>query len=261
MGVETEVDRAIERARAEREAFAAKVGAFESFADRVSDLRTASGGSSGAGVTATTGSRARATDAADSCRAVRTAFAETVRPHSVADVDDPEPLLATVGSEFTESIAVALAPTTGTPFTDELRRAILSETRERVAEAETLRAAIEREESELSEAAGTVRGVTTWLTEADETPLSELGFEGLRRRHEGLSERRRECEDLARRRQSFLAETTAKSPNAGVRHGDVIPFLYRDFSVEHPVLATAARLDELCRECQRVVRTHLTRRG
>jgi hypothetical protein len=261
VGVETEVDRAIERARAEREAFAAKLEAFESFADRVSDLRTASSGSTGAGVTATTGSRARATDAADSCRAVRTAFAETVRPHSVADVDDPEPLLATVRSEFTESIAVALAPTAATAFTDELQRAILSETRDRMAEAETLRAAIEREESALFEAAETVTGVTTWLTEAEETPLSELGFEGLRRRHEDLSDRRRECEELARKRQCFLAETTGKRPARGVQHGEVIQFLYRDFSVDNPVLATAARLDDLCRECQRAVRAHLTTRG
>ncbi|OYR50821.1 hypothetical protein [Halorubrum sp. Ea8] len=48
------------------------------------------------------------------CREVRRAFHETARPHSLADVDDAdaESLLETVRSEFTESVAVALAPTT-----------------------------------------------------------------------------------------------------------------------------------------------------
>jgi hypothetical protein len=259
--VRTYLGPARERARAEREALAAKVDAFDRFVDEVSAIEVDVAGGSTAGMTATTGPRLQGRSSSDDCRRVRNCFAETVRPHSVADVEDPEPLLATIRTEFTDSIAVALAPTTEASFSGELKRAILSEARSRQAEADTLRRGIEREEDSLEAAAGTVETATDWVVRVDETPLSELGFEALRERHETLSAHRRRCDELARERQDFLVETTSHNADTGVRNREMIPFLYRELPVDHPVLATVARLDDVCRECQRTVRAHLTRRG
>jgi hypothetical protein len=53
-------------------------------------------------------------------RAEREAFDETIRPHSVADVDETEPLLGTIRGEFRDALPVALAPATAASFTLEL---------------------------------------------------------------------------------------------------------------------------------------------
>lgn len=261
MPVETHVDRARTRAEAEREAIEAKAEAFEAFCDRVSVVRAVSAPAA-TGATATAGTQLR-TDSAgeDRCRAVRTAFAETVRPHSVADVDEAEPLLETVREELTDAVAVALAPTTGARFTAELKRMVLAETRARRAETAALREALDRERTHLREATETVDEVTAWLAEADETPLSDLGFDALEARHDRLAGHRTRCERLARDRQGFLRETTTEAGDAGIRHRDLVPYLYRDFPVDHPVLATAARLDDVCSDCQQAVRDHLVRRA
>ncbi|MFC6940562.1 hypothetical protein ACFQE8_11405 [Salinirubellus sp. GCM10025818] len=263
MVVETYVDRARERVTAEREAVDAKHEAFGAFADRVAELPTEQ--SPARGVTATvtaTGARFRAdvsTD--DGCRAVRRAFAETVRPHSVADEDGGEPLLATVRKEFTDAIAVALAPTTGTTFSAGLERSLVAEVDARRAEIATTSRALDRERSQLADAAAAVDGITAWIADADETPLTDLGFEALSRRHRTLATHRERCEELAHERQTFLRGTTSRSAEARVGHRSLVGYLYRDFPVEHPVLATAARLDAVCAECQRAVRDHLVRRA
>lgn len=57
---------------------------------------------------------------------VRSLFSETVRPHSVEDIEQSEPLLVTIREEFSEEIALALAPSTSQPFTKNLKSAILS---------------------------------------------------------------------------------------------------------------------------------------
>ena len=262
MGVETYVARARERATAEREAVDAKRGAFGAFADRVADLPTESARVSAPGMTAPTGARFHTEGSTDDgCRAVRTAFAETVRPHSAAAEDGDEPLLETVREEFTDAIAVALAPTTATAFSDRIKRSLVSEVDAQRAETAVMVRALDRERSHLDEAGNAVDGITSWIAEADETPLTDLGFDALRRRHRTLATHRERCDDLARQRQAFLRETTSRNAEAGVRHRSLVEYLYRDFPVDHPVLATAARLDAVCAECQRTVRKHLVRRA
>ncbi|WP_255152470.1 DUF7260 family protein [Halorarius halobius] len=261
MSVTGHVDRARERVGDERAAVEAKLGAFDAFADRVAALSTEPGAAT-SGMAATTGPVTDGTSSTeDGCRAIRRAFAETVRPHSVADVDGGEPLLETVRSEFTESIAVALAPTTETALSPALREAVVSKTEERRAETEVLVRALDRERSQLDAAADTVDGITAWMTDADETPLSSLGFEPLRRRHDALADHRDRLETLASERQAFLRGATSRGSDAGVSHRSLVPYLYGEFPVDHPVLATVTRLDSVCRDCQRAVRAHLSRRA
>ena len=262
MTVTTHIESAQSRVRAERAAVERKLESVETFADRVADLSTDPVPSAAVGVTATAGPRRRGESrATDRCRAVRTAFAETIRPHSLDDTDGTEPLLSTIRAELTDGIAVALAPTTDVSFSVELKEAIIAETHARRVEAETLVTALDRERSALDDAASTVEDVTGWLVDADETPLTDLGFDALRARHETLATHRDRCRDLADRRQAFLDESTASNSGAGISHRTLVPYLYEDFPVDHPVLSTAARLDAVCRTCQRAVRDHLVRRA
>ena len=65
----------------------------------------------------------------------------------------------------------------------------------------------------------------------------------------------------ARERQQFLRATTNDGLEAGVRHERLMPPLYQDVPVDHPVLATVAKLDATCGACRRTVRDHVVRRS
>jgi len=260
MTVTTHIDRARTRVRTEQDAVARKREAFETFADRVAALSTDPTPSATPGITATAGpTPPRESGGTDRCHTVRTAFAETIRPHSVVDADDSEPLLVTIRTEFTDAIAVALAPTTDASFTAELKEAVLAETRVRRAEAEMLARALDHERTRLDDAADAVDRITAWIADADETPLLDLGFDALRARHETLSTHRERCQELAETRQAFLRDTTGGT-RVEIGHRKLVPYLYDDFPVDHPVLSTVARLDAACAACQRNVRDHLVRR-
>jgi hypothetical protein len=258
----THIDQARTRVQAEQEAVDAKRDGIDDFIDRVEALSTdPTPTSSTAAIAAGDGLGRTESAPEDHCQAVRTAFVESVRPHSVVDADGSESLLAAIRSEFSDGIAVALAPTTDTVFTAELKRAILSEAATRRAETDVLRRALDRENARLQTAGEVVDDVTTWIADADETPLTDLGFDALERRHDALSRYRTRCSELARDRQAFLGETTSNGVEAGIRHRQLLPSLYEDFPVDHPVLATVARVDDICEECQRAVRNHLVRRA
>ena len=263
--IRTHIDDAQERVAAEQEALDAKITAVETFVDRVGEIAPDS-----TAATQATTSQGLATATAtqlqtggsqtEGCATVREAFADTIRPHSVTDIEESEPLLETISAELTDSIAVALAPTANTPLAPGLKRAVISEAESRQTEIEVMRQTLDSEANLLAEAAETVEEITAWIADADETPLLELEFEELRQRHDRLESHRERCEGLAADRQAFLRETTSEGVETGVRHEHIIPQLYEDFPVEYPVLSTASRLEELCRDCQRAVRDHLTRR-
>jgi hypothetical protein len=256
--VETHVHRARARTRAELEATTAKVDAYGSFVKRVERCspRSTSAPSKGA---RPDGGIAFHPDVPtdEGCRAVLTAFEETVHPHSA---DGDEPVGATLREEFTDSVAGALAPTTDPSFTDRLKCAVLTEAKSRRAEERALRKALRREIRRLDDAVTVLDEITDWITEAEQTPLTDLGFEALRDRHRELSTHRERCETLARDRQGFLGKTTNEGGAAGVRHRRLVAYLYVDFPVDHPVLSTVTRLDATCADCQRAVRDHLVRR-
>ncbi|WP_254532395.1 DUF7260 family protein [Natrinema gelatinilyticum] len=197
----------------------------------------------------------------DGCKQVREAFAETVRPHSVRDLEEPEPLAATIEEEFGPDCALALASKTPTRFTASTKRAVLAAVAERTTELAAMGNALESEAESLDVAADVVEDCTSWLVEANETPLPDLGFDELRTRHETLSRYRTRCDDLARDRQSFLSGTTNPGPGVGMTHQELAAYLYAAFPVDYPVLATCVRLERICRNCQRAVRDHLVRRA
>lgn len=260
MTVDTRIDAALERVHAEQEAVDAKRSAFETFLERVSDITASRAQAQGVAAAGGTALRTGASQG-DGCEAVRTAFAETVRPHSVDDVDGTEPLLETLRQELTDSVAAALAPASKLGFTPELKRAVLAAARNRRAEIGVMQRALKREAESLTEARETVTEITDWIVTADETPLTELGFDSLRGRHERLASHRERCSSLAAARQSFLRERTSRAADAEISHERLVPYLYGEQPVDYPVLVTIARLEDTCRECQRAVRDHLTRRA
>lgn len=252
--MQTYIEQAQTRIRTESDSLDAKRDAFDAFAARVESLDPASTQQSSVATTAGVRSKHMSATERD-CRAVRQAFAETIHPHSGTDS-----LLEAIGDEFSESVAGALAPTTGTLFSPELKRLILSAAATRQTETAALRAALDREATQLAETGEHVDTIVSWLTETDETPLSDLGFEALRKRHKTLATHRDTCEQVIKRRQAFLESTTNKNGAVGVDHQSLPPSLYEDFPVDHPVLATATCLENVCANCQEAVRTHLVRR-
>ena len=79
---------------------------------------------------------------------VRELFAETVRPHSTAAVEDSETLLETIVAELSDQVAVALAPQNATTgFTAGLKQGVLSEAAQRRQELRAMKRALDREEA------------------------------------------------------------------------------------------------------------------
>jgi len=197
-------DTGLERARAavenERTAAGEKADAFEAFVERVSELPTSEQSTTSGARGASGGSVAAANSTTPSCRAVRAAFAETVRPESVVDVDDGEPLLATMRAELDEQVAAALSPSSDAAFSPALKEATLRESNARLAELRAFRDLLDAEREWLDDAGELVADVTEWVASADQTPLTDLGFETLVRRHERLAAHRDRCSRRVRER-------------------------------------------------------------
>lgn len=261
MVVNHHLDEARTRVDTEQDVLAAKLEAFDTFVTRVSGLSTESTPATSPRVTATAGTRAHDDSLADEqCRAVRRAFDETIRPHSIVDVEGSESSLETIRNEFTDSIAVALAPATDPSFSPELRRTIVAEANARRAEIEVVCRALEKESLQLENVQEIVADISAWIAEANDTPLGDIGFRTLQNRHETLADHRDQCAELAHRRQEFLEESTNQGVEAGIQHRTLFSYLYQELPNDYPVLATVASLDSVCNECQRVVRSHLVRR-
>lgn len=261
MVVDTYIEHAKTRVQSEQEAIEKKLAGYESFISRVSDLQTHHTPSSTPRVI-TAGATHLETDASgnDYCRKVQTIFAETIGRRSLDDPSETRSILDTISDEFTDAVAVALAPTTEASFTPRVKQLVLTEARSRQSEVTALQRALIREESQLDDAATTVNTTISWICDANETPLTDLDYDALKHRHAMLSGHLDCCETVARERQEFLNQTTNNSVDAGIRHRSLIPYLYQDFPVEHPVLATIAELIMTCHTCQRTIRDHLIRR-
>jgi hypothetical protein len=233
------------RVRAEEAVTNDKLDAYETFIRRVQGLETDQTSTSVAGVTAAGGTTHFSADtySVDGCRTVRTAFTETIYPHIIADSDETESILETISEELTDAIAVALAPTTEVSFTTDIKQIVLAEAQSRRSETAVLQQALAREKTHLTAVTVVVDDIIAWIDDVNETPF-----------HRDC------CEDVAHDRQAFLQETTNDCIDAGIRHRSLIPYLYQDFPVDHPVLATITTLNQLCRSCQRTVRDHLVRR-
>jgi hypothetical protein len=251
----TYIDQAHTRVQAEHDALEAKLDAIDTFTSRVGELSVEQAPPSSKLTTAGTLSGTTATGET-ACRTVRTAFAETIQPHTT----ETDSVLTAIQTAFSESVAAALAPTTDASFSTELKKMVLSAARKRRTETEVMRQALEKERTHLATASESVDEITSWIADADERPLTDLDFEQLRARHETLTDHREQCDSLVSQRQQFLHDTTNKNTELGIRHETLIPSLYEDFPVDHPVLATVVRVEDICTTCQRAVRTHLVQR-
>lgn len=239
------VEQAHTRVEHERDAIETKRDAYDRFRTRLESipLRAGSDGIGETLVSPTSGTVSQP---------IREAFAETVAP--VCEERPHEELLV---AELGEDIADAL--TTGGP-TPALSRAVRAETDQRRAELAAMDGALDAEADSLEAAATALASVREWLVGANEPSLSTLGFEELRSRHARLAAFRTDCDDLVADRQTHLGRTTGAGGKAGIRHRDLIEYLYDGLPVGHPVLVTATRMDDLCHKCQRTLRDHLVRR-
>ncbi|WP_158056884.1 DUF7260 family protein [Halorussus halophilus] len=272
MSVELRTHAAIERATAERERVEEKAAAFRQFDERVQAVSATGGASTGGvsanatvsnavtpsgaqqspvGTTLSVGSSSRSsTDATDT---VREAFAATILPY--AEVETTQNALA---DELSTDLAAALSPAAG-GFAPGLKKQLLARVSERRRECQLLSDAIETERERLEPIAEELDAITSWVAEADETPLLQLGFEELRSRHDHLDAHRETCEELAHERQTAI-RGTRNDGLTGIRQRELLDLLYEDFADDNPVLADIARLDDLLAECQRAVRRHLCAR-
>lgn len=266
MTVETHLGRAMDRVDAERERVDALSDGLERFASRVADLSVgADSPDPRGGVIDGPGPDGHLTDggvrlrsrsgAPDGCERVRDLFVADVLPH--ADADAP---VRAMSEELGREVAMLVARGDSRHLSRPLIDAVTAASARRRRDVRTMQRALEREAAFLDDAASDLDPVVDWIVDADETPLTDLDFDALRERHEALATHRTGCRELAERRQRQLDATTARGQSA-IAHRSLVESLYAGFAVSHPVLATAVRLDDLCRRCQRAVREHLVRRG
>jgi hypothetical protein len=258
----TAVHGALERVESEAEAVAARDRALETFARRVRDLPARGPARATAATPAAvpTVEEAQATAPADGtgCVAVREAFAETVAPHSTADLADDEPLVETIAAELNEDVAVALAAETG--WTPALKSAVLEAVAARRHEADAVRDALETERETVAAAIDEVDGMLAWLQSTAEESLLQCDFETLRAKHDRLASFRERLETLTEDRQAQLSDSTNRYGPGGARYRTLVESVYSAGPIRYPLLSTATRLYGVCDGCQRTVRAHLIRR-
>lgn len=261
---DSHVGDARERAAAESDHVEGKLAAFDRFERTVRGIDPVEAGTAaaawaaGGGAVAGTPVAERSGDSR--CRRVREGFAETVRPYSVEDVAGAESVVATIGEELGEEVALAISPGGVGEFTPTVREAILSTIGDRRSELRAMAAALERERDSLRAAADELDAALGAVETLGNRRLYRYGFEALRERHERLARLRERCERLARERQELVGSTTSHGAETGIRHRTLIGYLYRDLPVDHPVLATVVGFEEECIEAQRAIRDQLTRR-
>lgn len=259
MSVETDIDLAINRARREQDWTAEKRQAFDRFTDAVAEVDPATSVS----MTTVGGPTAVATTTSNTAGvgAVLDAFEEHLGPYSGDAQEDPETVHEAVATEFSAELAVSLCGgDSAGALTPQLKQVVQTEARTRIDELDVMERALEGEVASLSSVDDTVGDVCAWFLEHNPTPLSELGFEALRARHETLEQYRDRLEAVATERQCHLDATTSSSGAVGIEHRVLVEYLYAGFPSSYPALATVARLEEACREAQRSLRAHLVAR-
>lgn len=272
-GIQTEIDAARDRVAAERERTRRKLSALDEFRDRVRSLEPADPGQpsspggpgaspamSGRGLGGGGGTDVDARTSGGGCRTVRRAFADCLGDTAGDPGDSHDTVHEAIAAELSDEVAVALAAADGGGrLTPQLQQGVLAETGRRRSELSVMESALRREAESLTTATEPVDTTVDWLRENDPTPLSELSFDELARWHRTLSAFRERLDEAAAERQTFLDETTGENGTVGIRHADLVAYLYDDDGSDdtHPVLVTVGRLDETCAGAQRALREHL----
>lgn len=264
---DTHLHDAIERVRNEQDRTADKQAAFEEFRAKVREVSSvcpgevgevshAAGGTIGAGTVA----QSQTVPGDTAGQRVRKAFVETVRQYSGQEIEEWGSLACAIREELNGDIATVLAPNTNRVFTSAVKHGVLSATTDRLHELRAMEQALQRELQSLRTATTEREAITDWISDADETPLTELGFDDLRERHETLTQHRTRCEHRLRERQELLGGRTNHDATVGIAHRTLVQHLYSEFATTHPVVTSLTRLVRICVDCQRTVRDHLTRR-
>ncbi|MFC6769042.1 ABC transporter C-terminal domain-containing protein [Natrinema soli] len=267
----TAVHRALECVDEEQEAIRDRGAAFETFAQRVRAVPAKHPGSTRLQRTvtemSTTATQATPpqgsqgsipSTSAGRCVTISRTFAETVRPHSVADCDADESLVETIAAELTEDVAVALVAESG--WTPTLKSAVLEAVSTRRREVESLQGLLQRERSALETAIEEIDEIVDWLRATADESLLQCDFDALQAKHERLEAYRDRLEARIERRQAQFTESTNRYGPGGTRYRSVVTSVYSDLSVRYPLLSTGIRLYGICGGCQRAVRSQLTRR-
>ena len=265
MPIETHIDSAMTRVEREQTHFDAERRAYERFQSGIASLSpqpatatSVSPSAAGGAISVAGGSQhdAATTDA----DRVRELFTETVRPHSVANLDTEEPLLETIRKELGDSLAFVLASETDADVTPQVQSAICSKAQQRLQEITAMSSALDRETESLQAAAQDCQTATEWVEKHNQTSLLKFGFPELQQRHEQLSAHRERCDERLLARQETFHSTMSRDTQVGLEHRSLLTFLYQEFPVSYPILSTVTRLDGLLADCQRSVRDHLTQR-
>lgn len=260
-GVRTRVDDALEVASEERGRVRTKRAAFGEFelALRGIPARSPASRSGGTGrATAPTAVSVQdpreGTASTDRYRHAREAFAGTVEPRLGDDAT-----LETIEAELGTEIALMLDPRTDAEFSPPAKDVLLTAAAARQVELSAMERVFEAEIRSLQAAREEIGTVTSWIADANETSLPELGFEALRTHHKTLSAHRGRCEELVSDRQAVL-DGRSYEGEVALSHRALVEQLYAGFPTDYPVLATSARLTGVCEGCRRAVRAHLVRR-
>ena len=188
---------------------------------------------------------------------VRSLFAKTVRPHSLEDIGKPEPLLVTIREEFSEEIALALAPSTNQQFTKNLKSAILSSVDRCQSNLKTMDNGLTAEKKSLENSISLSESLNEWLV--SEWKFAEReGFDALKDQHEQLNEFRDQCEQLAVDRQSTIHTKRNNTLSADLSHSMLVDYLYQPLPVTYPILSASTQMINKCDTQQRTIRMYLT---
>ena len=264
MSIETHIDSALTRAKQEQTHIEAESKAYERFLSGVTSLSPQPAAApvttpSAAGGTVSVPAGSQPDAATTDADRVRELFAETVRPHSVADLDTEEPLLKTIREELGDSLAVILASETNAGVSPQVQSAICLKSQQRLQELKTMRSVVDQEYESLQAADNDYQTASKWVEEHNQTSLAELEFSELQRRHEQLSTHRNRCEERLLARQETIHSMTSRDAQVSFKHDSLLTYLYQEFSISYPVLSTVTRLHTLLADCQQSVCNNLTR--
>jgi len=176
---------------------------------------------------------------------VRSLFAKTVRPHSLEDIEKPEPLLVTIREEFSEEIALGLAPSTSQQFTKNLKTAVLSSVDQCQSNLKAMDKALTAEKRSLEKAISLSESIDEWLI-SERKPTERGEFEVLKNQHEQLYNFRDQCEQLALDRQSMIHTKKNNTPSANMSHTMLVDYLYQPLPVTYPILSASVQIMDIC---------------
>jgi len=262
--LETHLAEALTLVSTEQEKINDKLKAFDRFAVSVSRISAGSGIGSTVTRSMHNGNQQPLSVATQSVpdndsriQKVRSLFAKTVRPQSLEDIEQPEPLLVTIREEFSEEIALALAPSTNQQFTKNLKSAILSSVDRCQSNLKTMDNGLTAEKKSLENSISLSESLNEWLV-SERKPIEREEFEALKNQHEQLDEFRDQCEQLAIDRQSTIHSKTNNTLSANMSHTMLVDYLYQPLPVTYPILSASAQMVDACDTRQRVIRKYLT---